>query len=65
MPKAGAEGVAEIPLGTGEVDFAGYGEALRGIGFSGPCVYELADGDDTRPRFRDARELVRPWGWEI
>jgi sugar phosphate isomerase/epimerase len=56
---------AHTGLGTGEVDFAAYGGALHEIGFAGPCIYELADGDDPGPRLKAAKQLVKPWGWEV
>ncbi|HEX3714813.1 MAG TPA: sugar phosphate isomerase/epimerase family protein, partial [Trebonia sp.] len=41
---------AHTSAGRGEVDFAGFAAALAAAGFTGPTVYELADGEDPLPR---------------
>ncbi len=48
-----------------DVDFAACVKALREIGFAGPTVYELVDGDDPEERLRDDLALLTGWGWEV
>ena len=46
-----------------DVDLAACAAALREIGFSGPTVYELVDGEDPEDRFRDDLTLFTDCGW--
>jgi sugar phosphate isomerase/epimerase len=50
-------------IGRGEVDFSGFYQALREIGFDGPCVYEMMDGEDPDPRISEDRQKLSGWGW--
>jgi sugar phosphate isomerase/epimerase len=54
---------AHTSAGRGEVDFAGFASALAGIGFGGPTVYELADGDDPEPRLPTDLATLAVAGW--
>jgi sugar phosphate isomerase/epimerase len=54
---------AHTTVREGEIDHAEVGAALRDLKFSGPTLYELADGDDPEPRLRDDLELLANWGW--
>jgi L-ribulose-5-phosphate 3-epimerase len=47
-----------------DVDFDACAGTLREIGFAGPTVYELIDGDDPEERLRDDLALLTGWGWE-
>jgi hypothetical protein len=38
---------------------------LRDIGYGGPTVYELIDGDDPESRLRDDLALLIAAGWTI
>jgi sugar phosphate isomerase/epimerase len=46
-----------------DVDLAACAAALQEIGFSGPTVYELIDGEDPEDRFRDDLALFTECGW--
>jgi sugar phosphate isomerase/epimerase len=54
---------AHTSAGRGEVDFAGFARALAGIGFDGPTVYELVDGDDPEPRLPTDLATLAAAGW--
>jgi sugar phosphate isomerase/epimerase len=54
---------AHTSIGRGEVDFESYAQALLGIEFRGPTIYELMDGEDPDPRIRQDRDLLAQWGW--
>jgi sugar phosphate isomerase/epimerase len=54
---------AHTQIGRAEVDFAAFAAALREIGYAGPTVYELADGEDPAQRFRDDLVQLASWGW--
>jgi sugar phosphate isomerase/epimerase len=54
---------AHTSPGRGEVDFAGFAKALAGIGFAGPTVYELVDGDDPEPRLPADLATLAAAGW--
>jgi hypothetical protein len=40
----------------------GFVQALQNISFSGPCIYELADGEDPEPRIAADLLTLRAWG---
>ena len=48
---------AHTAIGSAEVDFAEFVEALERNGFRGPCIYELVDGSD--PGLSIAADLER------
>ena len=50
-------------IGQGEIDFAAFADAIRGIAYPGLTVYELVDEHDPAPRLRDDRALLARWGW--
>lgn len=54
---------AHTSIGRGEVDFEGFAAALRGVGFTGPTVYELADGEDPEPRLAADLDRLEEAGW--
>jgi sugar phosphate isomerase/epimerase len=54
---------AHTSAGRGEVDFAGFASALTEIGFGGPTVYELVDGDDPEPRLPADLATLAAAGW--
>ncbi len=54
---------AHTSVGRGEVDFPGFARALRASGFTGPTVYELADGEDPEPRLAADLAALRTAGW--
>lgn len=56
---------AHTSIGQGEVDFAAFAEALRGIGYAGRTVYELVDGDDPGPRWAADFEQLSAYGWTL
>jgi sugar phosphate isomerase/epimerase len=56
---------AHTSVGRGEVDFAGFARALSGIGFAGPTVYELVDGEDPAPRLPADLAALAAAGWEL
>jgi sugar phosphate isomerase/epimerase len=54
---------AHTSPGRGEVDFAAFALALREIGFAGPTVYELVDGEDPEPRLPADLTALNAAGW--
>ncbi|MGH3319031.1 MAG: sugar phosphate isomerase/epimerase family protein [Streptosporangiaceae bacterium] len=54
---------AHTSVGRGEVDFAAFAGALEAIGFRGPTVYELADGEDPEPRLAGDLSALEAAGW--
>ena len=54
---------AHTSAGRGEVDFAGFARALEEIGFHGPTVYELVDGEDPEPRLPADLATLAAAGW--
>jgi sugar phosphate isomerase/epimerase len=54
---------AHTSPGRGEVDFGKFAQALAGIGFHGPTVYELADGADPEPRLPADLAAFKAAGW--
>lgn len=54
---------AHTSIGRGEVDFPRYLAALKRIGFEGPCVYELVDGEDPDARIASDLTALQRWGW--
>jgi sugar phosphate isomerase/epimerase len=54
---------AHTSPGRGEVDFAAFARALREIGFAGPTVYELVDGEDPEPRLPADLKALAAAGW--
>lgn len=54
---------AHTSIGRGEVDFEGFAAALRRVGFTGPTVYELADGEDPEPRLEADLDRLERAGW--
>jgi sugar phosphate isomerase/epimerase len=53
---------AHTSVGRGEVDVRGFVQALQTISFTGPCIYELADGEDPDPRIAADLVTLRSWG---
>jgi sugar phosphate isomerase/epimerase len=54
---------AHTSIGRGEVDFPEFLDTLRTVNFSGPCIYELVDGEDPDQRIGDDLTTLRNWGW--
>ncbi|HUY51431.1 MAG TPA: sugar phosphate isomerase/epimerase family protein [Streptosporangiaceae bacterium] len=54
---------AHTSVGRGEVDFAGFAQALAEAGFGGPTVYELVDGADPEPRLPADLAALAAAGW--
>jgi len=54
---------AHTSVGRGEVDFGAFAKALGQIGFAGPTVYELADGEDPEPRLATDLAALQAAGW--
>lgn len=54
---------AHTSVGRGEVDFTAFAKTLSDIGFAGPTVYELVDGEDPEPRLADDLAQLRSAGW--
>jgi sugar phosphate isomerase/epimerase len=55
---------AHTSPGRGEVDFPAFANALRDIGFSGPTVYELVDGEPVEPRLDTDLAALADAGWD-
>jgi sugar phosphate isomerase/epimerase len=56
---------AHASVRDSDVDLASCMHALRGIGFTGPTVYELVDGSDPEQRLRADLALFLECGWEV
>jgi sugar phosphate isomerase/epimerase len=56
---------AHTSPGRGEVDFPAFASALRSIGFTGPTVYELADGEPVDPRLPRDLAAFTDAGWDL
>jgi sugar phosphate isomerase/epimerase len=56
---------AHTSVGRGEVDFAAFARALTAVGFAGPTVYELVDGEDPAPRLPADLAALEKAGWSI
>jgi sugar phosphate isomerase/epimerase len=54
---------AHTSPGRGELDFAAFAHALREMGFRGPSVYELVDGEDPEPRLPTDLIALNEAGW--
>jgi sugar phosphate isomerase/epimerase len=54
---------AHTSVGRGEVDFPAFARSLASAGFTGPTVYELADGEDPVPRLADDLAALEAAGW--
>jgi sugar phosphate isomerase/epimerase len=54
---------AHTSPGRGEVDFGAFAAALGQIGFAGPTVYELVDGEDPEPRLPADLAALHAAGW--
>jgi sugar phosphate isomerase/epimerase len=54
---------AHTSIGRGEVDFDAFRQALTEVGFGGPCIYELVDGEDPAPRIADDLRTLESAGW--
>jgi sugar phosphate isomerase/epimerase len=54
---------AHTQLGRAEIDFEAFALALGEIGYDGPTVYELVDGEDPAPRLRGDRSRLLQLGW--
>lgn len=54
---------AHTQIGTADVDFDAFAEAVDAIGFDGPTVYELADPEDPAPRLRNDVDRLAALGW--
>jgi sugar phosphate isomerase/epimerase len=55
---------AHTSPGRGEVDFPAFARALNDIGFVGPTVYELVDGEPVEPRLPGDLATLRAAGWD-
>lgn len=55
---------AHTSPGRGEVDFTAFARALDAIGFTGPTVYELVDGEPVGPRLAGDLAALRAAGWD-
>lgn len=56
---------AHTSVGRGEVDFQAYADAHREIGFTGPTVYELVDGEEPDSRLDADIQKLAEYGWSI
>jgi sugar phosphate isomerase/epimerase len=56
---------AHASVRDSDVDLGACMAALRGIGFTGPTIYELVDGTDPEARLRDDLALFLERGWEL
>jgi sugar phosphate isomerase/epimerase len=54
---------AHTSVGRGEIDFQAFADALREIGFEGPSIYELVDGEDVHDRLAADQAKLASWGW--
>ena len=54
---------AHTSAGRGEVNFPAFAAALTDIGFGGPTVYELVDGDNPEPRLPADLAALAAAGW--
>jgi sugar phosphate isomerase/epimerase len=54
---------AHTSVGRGEVDFAGFAQALQRTGYHGTTVYELVDGEDPGPRLAADLAALETAGW--
>ena len=54
---------AHTSAGRGEVNFPAFAAALTEIGFGGPTVYELVDGEDPEPRLAADLAALAAAGW--
>lgn len=54
---------AHARVTQGDIDFEDFASQLRAIGYTGPTIYELIDGDDPSPHLRDDLALLTRWGW--
>jgi sugar phosphate isomerase/epimerase len=54
---------AHTSIGRGEINFDEFRAALVEIGYSGACVYELADDEDPCPRIADDLQTLSAAGW--
>jgi sugar phosphate isomerase/epimerase len=55
---------AHTSPGRGEVDFRAFAGALRDIGFTGPTVFELVDGEPVTPRLAGDLAVLAEAGWD-
>ncbi len=56
---------AHTSIGRGEVDFAGFKQALDRVGYQGVTIYELMDNDDPAPRMQGDIRKLEALGWEL
>lgn len=56
---------AHTSPGRGDIDFQAYADALREIGWDGPTIYELVDGEDPVPRSPDDIARFESCGWSL
>lgn len=54
---------AHTSIGRAEIEFGPFFEALAEISYTGPCIYELVDGDDPVPRIGADLVAIRERGW--
>lgn len=54
---------AHTDVGQGDVDFATFAAAIKSVGFTGPSIYELADGEDPQSRLIGDQPRLESWGW--
>ena len=54
---------AHTSVGRGEVDFAGFAQALQRTGYTGTTVYELVDDEDPGPRLAADLAALETAGW--
>lgn len=54
---------AHTSIGRGEVDFGAFARALLDIGYQGPTIYELVDGEPALPRLHADIAALERRGW--
>jgi sugar phosphate isomerase/epimerase len=54
---------AHTSVGRGEVDFGAFAAAVESVGYTGPTVYELVDGEDPAPRLAEDLRTLAGFGW--
>jgi sugar phosphate isomerase/epimerase len=60
-----AEKWAHTSVGRGDVDFGAFAGAVADVGYDGPTVYELVDGEDPAPRMADDLRALAGHGWAV
>jgi sugar phosphate isomerase/epimerase len=54
---------AHTSPGRGDIDFQGYADALRAVGYEGPTVYELIDMEPPEPKLAADVAALGAYGW--